>query len=82
MAEFGSPPVGIDGSGFTGAGAGADPAGGAGASRPPSTDGGPCWPRIPSAMAPSMNSTAHTAVARESTVAPLRQMSRMRARLF
>src|SRR5438093_1335586 len=39
--------------------------------RPPITEPGPRWPRMPSASAPSMNSTAATVVARDSTVAPL-----------
>src|SRR5687768_5571851 len=55
-----------------GGGAGAFCCAGAGAARPPTTEPGPRWPRIPSINAPRMNSTAHTVVARESTVAPLR----------
>src|SRR5687767_9194630 len=41
-----------------------------GAARPPTTDPGPRWPMMPSASAPTMNSTAQMVVARDSTVAP------------
>src|SRR6187551_1301265 len=40
--------------------------------RPPTTDPGPRCPRMPSAIAPMTNSSAHTVVARDNTVAPLR----------
>src|SRR4030095_15026689 len=67
------------GAGVVGAGAGAVGAGAAGAdagacgARPPTTDPVvPRCPRIPSTIAPITNSSAHTVVARDSTVAPLR----------
>ncbi len=44
----------------------------AGSRTPRITDPGPRCPMIASASAPTMNSTAQTVVARESTVAPLR----------
>jgi hypothetical protein len=40
--------------------------------RPPTTDPGPCLPRIPNASAPKMKIAAQIQVARDSTVAPLR----------
>src|SRR5687767_11683768 len=55
--------------GCAGAGAAGAVVGAAGA-RPPTTDPGPRWPTMPSTSAPTMNRTASTVVARESTVAP------------
>jgi hypothetical protein len=68
VAGAGAGVVGAGGAGFGGR---VDAGGGAGA-RPPITDPGPRWPTIPSTNAPTMNSTAQTVVARDSTVAPLR----------
>ena len=73
--------AGVAGAGVAGAGAGVG--GGAGVvvrrrarapagDRPPITEPGPRWPMMPSTSAPTMNSTAQTVVARDSTVAPLR----------
>jgi len=53
--------------GATGAGLGA-----AGAAAPLTTEPGPRWPMIASAIAPIMKSAASTAVAFDSTVAPER----------
>src|SRR6185295_6110 len=55
-----------------GAGSGARAGADTGAARPPITELGPRWPMIPSISANTMNSTAHTVVALDSTVAPAR----------
>src|SRR5262249_10761991 len=73
--------AGVADTGAAGFGAGAEAAGlcagAAGADcdngvRPPSTELGPRWPRIPSAIAPITKRIAQIAVARDRTVAPLR----------
>jgi hypothetical protein len=73
LRHFAGAGAGAAGVGAAGAGAGTAGAdAGACGARPPTTELGPRWPRMPSAIAPTTKITAHTVVARDSTVAPLR----------